>query len=419
MVLAEVSSTNMEIYVRLNNSIDKDFAFQISDKDTVNNKIKKIFALNPKEIGEGTVLSNFLVLRPTIFHKLQPDGYYKSVHPGYLTEGGCLLFHYDSGDAEYLEKLDYDKPLVDQLWPGQLIVPKWSYNKKYIWIYALLMAFWLYTDLPDRISPTPGISLSNNLSRLLIIVFEHLENYDLANQLREEIQVNYNSAMAQYLFFALHVLKIAVLTLFFSLGMANPISFNPFTLYKVATGSHSIKNESSTHLLKSLGWVGAKRGLYEDYRNHYYNYQLEKYGGKVGLFQAGVIRDSVDPGMELHKGEGFQTPLSAKSTISTFEVMASENPRFLLSEEYFLELERTLEGILDKYDGDLEKIDKEVARYRRFGLYETSDKLKEMVKARKAIYLEERRLRREKEKEAKSKKWWRKEAGVTKEKKQD
>ncbi|AHY76420.1 Gsf2p [Saccharomyces cerevisiae YJM987] len=378
----------MEIYIRLNADVEHDYAFQVSNEDTINNKIKKIF---PSKTG----LADLMVLRPSIFHEKEPVKFYKSIHPGYLSEGGCLMFHYEADNEENLEELNDSKPLIDQLWPGQLVVPEWKLSKKNIWVYTIIMLAWLYTDLPDAISPTPGICLTNQLSRLLIPVAKHMDLPEIAAKLEQEVQANYSSLVAQWLFFVMHIFKVGIITLFLKLGIANPISFNPYKLWSLrdltspsANGAkNSGGNNNTTDLktrLRSLGWIGAKRATYDDYQTNYYNYVIDKMGGAVAAYRAGAIRKAAAPGIQLVAGEGFQSPLEDRFTASTFTAIKTER-KFILSEEYFVELENNLKKILEEYDGDIGKMNAEIRRFRRFGIYEPDEKLASLVNLRREI----------------------------------
>lgn len=378
----------MEIYVRLNDDVERDFAFQIDTDDTINTKIAKSF----RKGGEG--VSDFIVLRPTIFHEKQPIGYYKSMHPGYLTEGGCLIFDYDADLKQYKQRLDPDKKLMDQLWPGQLILPEWKKSRENIIIYVALMLFWLYTDLPDAISPTPGICLTNQLSRIAIPIFEHFEKTHIADKLREEIQVNFSGLLAQWGFFVVHILKIALVTMFFTVGMVNPISFNPAVLYKIR--NLQLTDPRIKNLLRSLGWVGAKRGTYDEYQGNFYQFIIDKYGDPAKAFRAGMIKVAAAPGLRLGDGEGFQTPLDQRFTGSTFKTIKEEG-KFIISEEYFLQLEEDLKKNLESCQGDIGRMNNEIRRFRRFGLYEPGEELQELVKLRKETKAKEEEAKKSEE----------------------
>lgn len=381
-------TSTMEVYVRLNNDVERDFAFQVDNEDKITTKIAKAF----REKGEG--VSDLIVLRPTIFHEKLPIGYSKSMHPGYMTEGGCLIFDYDADLKQYKQALDPEKSLMDQLWPGQLIIPEWKVSRTNVLTYVVLMLIWLYTDLPDVISPTPGISLTNQLSRTAIPILEHFDYGHVADRLKMEIQVNYTGVVAQWLFFVVHILKIAVITMFFTTAMVNPISFNPAALYKIR--NMQINDPKLRNLMRSLGWVGARRGTYDEYQGNYYNYIIKKYGDPAKAFRAGMIKVAAAPGFPLGEGEGFQTPLSQRLTASTFKTIKEER-KFVLSEEYFIQLEDDLKKNLDACQGDIGAMNNEIRRFRRFGLFEPGEELTEMVTLRKEAWIEEKKAEKSEE----------------------
>ena len=367
----------MEIYVRFNSDVDHDYAFQLNQDDTVDSKIAKIFSDDPA-VG----LSKIMVLKPTIFHKHIPSAYYKSTHPGYLTEGGCLIFHYGCDSPANIVKLDTEKPLFSQLWPGQLIVPQWEKSYTAIALYSVIMLAWLYTDLPDVVSPTPGICLTNQLSRMIIPLAESYGHQGVAEKLREEVSINFSSFWAQWGFFAVHILKVAFVTLCFITGMANPISYNPIRIIKART--FDVQNANLKKVLQNLGWLGTRRANYDDYQTNFYSYILEKFGSPRAALKANMIRVAAHPGFVLSKGEGFQTPLEQRFTGSTFKTM-DEKKAFVLSEEYFVELEKSLKHNIDLCNGDIGKMNNEIRRFRRFGLYEPSDKIVQLVNDRRSI----------------------------------
>lgn len=367
----------MEVSVRFNADIEKDFAFQVDREDRLKDKIARIFR------KDGTGMGHFMVLRPTIFHKAEPTGFYKSMHPGYMTEGGCVLYDYDADASEYMQLLDEEKPVLEQVWPGQLILPKWDVCKINVFIYALIMLVWLYTDLPDCISPTPGICLTNNMSKLLIPVFDYLELYDFSNHLRLEVTPGYSSLLAQWGFFTLHVFKVLLITLFFAVGICNPVSFNPFRVMSVT--SMDLTQPSIKNLVKFLGWVGIRRGTQEQYQAIFHEYIIKKYGNAAKASKAGMLRVAVNSGFPLSDGEGYQTPLAQRFEIDTFE-KAEKEGKFYFSESYFIELENNLKSNVKKCHGDIGLMNAEVKRFRRFGLFEPNAKLERLVAIRKRTF---------------------------------
>ncbi|SCW00762.1 LAFE_0C11430g1_1 [Lachancea fermentati] len=366
----------MEIYIRFNDDCENDYAFQVSKEDTFQSKTMKIF----EETGG---LSHYMVLKPSIFYKDRPIALYKSMHPGFLTENGCVIFHYDADKKEYLEKLDLtDKKIIDQLWPGQLVVPKWEVNRKTVIIYILTILAWLYTDLPDVISPTPGICLTNQVSKRIMVLAYKFNYVGVANKLKEEIQVNSAGVIAQWLFFLLHILKVLIVTSIFYTGMANPISFNPFKFYSTRSIVVTKNKATIKDTLRDLGWIGAKRATYDDYRDTYYKYAIDKAGGMVPAYKSGAMKSAASPGVALTNGEGFQTPLDKRFTESTFKTM-EKSGKFVLSEEYFIQLEKDLKENIKKCDGVIPNINAEIRRFRRYGLFECSEELSHLVELRK------------------------------------
>ncbi|SCU88514.1 LAMI_0D10374g1_1 [Lachancea mirantina] len=367
----------MEVYIRFNDDCESDYTFQVEKGDTLKTKILRIFDEN-----EG--LSRFMVLKPSIFYKDTPVGLYKSMHPGFLTENGCLIFHYDADKKEYLKELDVKNEIMDQLWPGQLVLPKWELNMTAILTYALIMLAWLYTDLPDAISPTPGICLTNQVSKRLLKVADSLGYHAIAAKLNEEIQVNSAGLIAQWLFFTLHILKVTVITLVFYTGLANPVALNPWKFYRTRKVVVDKDSNQLKDTLRKIGWVGAKKATYDDYRDTYYNYEIEKAGGLVPAYKSGAMQAAANPGLALLPGEGFQTPLDARFTGSTFKTM-EESRKFVLSEEYFVQLEKDLKANIGKCDGEVPKINSEIRRFRRYGLFECGPELAKLVALRKEV----------------------------------
>lgn len=382
----------MEICVRLNDDCESDYTFQVSKEDTFESKIMKMF-----EDKEG--LAGFMVLRPSIFYKRKPVGLNKSMHPGFLTENGCLIFHYDADDKKYLEPLDLkNKKIWEQMWPGQLVLPKWEVSRRNVCVFAAILLAWLYTDLPDAVSPTPGICFTNQMSKRLMYVARWYGYVDVANKLAEEIQVNSAGLVAQWLFFTLHVVKVLFIALVFYTGLVNPVTFNFLNFYKTRKVVITKNADKLKDTLRSVGWIGAKRATYDDYRDSYYNFRLEKAGGLVPAYKSGVMAAAANPGVNLGPGEGFQTPLDKRFTESTFKTM-EKSRKFVLSEEYLIQLEKDLKELIKKCDGDVPKINQEIRNFRRWGLFESGPELTRLVELRKEVAPEAKPLDAEVKKE--------------------
>lgn len=368
----------MEICVRINDDCENDYTFQVSKEDTFESKIMKVFDKN-----EG--LSRFMVLRPSIFYKKQPTGLSKSMHPGFLTENGCLLFHYDADERKYREPLELkNKKIWEQMWPGQLVLPEWELSYRNIAVFAAILLGWLYTDLPDVISPTPGICFTNQLSKRIMVVARWYGYNAIADKLAEEVQVNSAGVVAQWLFFALHFVKVIFVALVFYSGLVNPVSFNFLDFYSTRKVVITKNADKLKETLRSVGWIGAKRATYDEYRDTYYNYRLEKAGGLVPAYKSGIMQVAANPGVNLEKGEGFQTPLDKRFTESTFKTM-EKSRKFVLSEEYLIQLEKDLKEVIKKCEGDVPAINQQIRKFRRLGLLESGPELTRLVELRKEV----------------------------------
>lgn len=364
----------MEVVIRFNDDYENDYIFTIQETHTVKNYLDKMF--EPK-----SVLANLIPLRPSIFYDRKPTKFYKSVCPGTLTYGGSIIANFDATKKEYLEELDPNKPLIEQLWPEQLIVPHWEVRKENVRYYIFFCLIWLYTDLPDFISPTPGHCLSNYISLALLPIVERVADPWFAEKLRAEIQPNSIGKIAQLIFFGIHILKIAVMTLFFGLGMANPLSFNPLVLKKardMTANDPRIKDK-----LRILGWLGLKRATYTVYKKEFKAFMMKKYGGFIGAHKAGVLKRVANPGTKLDDGEGYATPIANRNQ-DTFEIMETEN-KFVLSNKYFAELKREMDNRIALCNGDVEKINVLVKNFRRFGLFEGEKLIKDVVSKKEEL----------------------------------
>ncbi|SCU86905.1 LAFA_0E03686g1_1 [Lachancea sp. 'fantastica'] len=382
----------MEICVRLNDDCESDYTFQIDKNDTFDSKIMKMF--NPK-----TGLARFMVLRPSLFYKIEPKGLTKSMHPGFLTEDGCLIYHYDCDKREYRKPLDLkNKKIWEQLWPGQLVLPQWELSYGNIATFVVLMLAWLYTDLPDVISPTPGICLTNQFSKRLAVLARNFGYNAISEKLLEETQINSAGTIAQWLFFTLHCLKVLFIALVLYTGLVNPLTVNPLNFYYTRKPIISKNTELLKETLRSVGWIGVKRATYDDYRDTYYNYRLEKAGGMVAAYKSGIMKKAATPGVLLETGEGFQTPLDKRFTESTFKTM-EKSRKFVLSEEYLIQVEHDLKEQIKAIDEkEVYKINQEIRKFRRYGFFECGPQLARLVQLRQEVAAEKAAVQSEEEK---------------------
>lgn len=367
----------MEVYIRINDSSEKDTCIQLEETDTVNNKLKLLFT--KKGMGR------YLNLTPTVFHEELPYIFYKSVHPGFMTDTGALLFDEKCDEEKYLVELDAEKPLFKQLWPGQLIIPKFKKSVSITNRYWLFIMFWLYTDLPDFISPTPGMCLTNQISRCLIYIFNYLGFTDLADTMQKEIAPNFTSVGLQIGIFVFHIIKIAILTLYLETGFLNPVSYNPYKNYKLLNEGFGTK--TGKEYAKRLGWIGTQRATDVNYRTGLFNYIINSYGGQVQAYRQGKIPKTMDQGFTLTDGEGFQTPLDQRYKASTFETMEKKR-KFVLADDYYKSLENNLVGNLEKHKkaNNSGKYSEEIRRFRKYGLFDVDEEMQHMVDLRKEVH---------------------------------
>ncbi|CAI8508015.1 unnamed protein product [Hanseniaspora opuntiae] len=163
----ETSVDTMEVYLRLKGDNEKDYLLTLPKKTPL--KDTAIFSKELLNLNKSRLINEFkIVLKPTIFHKSSLSVVNKSCHPGLLIrEGSSIIYDYDADENEYLKPLDLQKPVEDQLWPHQLILPKWELDYFTIFTYITLMTVWLISDIPQYINPWKN----KNLTYLLNLFF--------------------------------------------------------------------------------------------------------------------------------------------------------------------------------------------------------------------------------------------------------
>lgn len=344
----------IEIYIRFNDDFEKDYCFQVLVKDTFAD-LYKIFDTLP------------LALRPSIFYHHRPKGFRMSVDPGYLTEDGAILFTYDAARNTRLVK-DTDV-IAETVWPGQLIVPNWERNDFGFYSTVAFFLVWLYTDLPDFISPTPGHSLTGYMTEALCWAFRKF-GYDYLSEkfladLNEEVGV-----VPQCLFFAMHIFKTLVFFSILYFGSFNP--YKPFVYYL-----NKMPPQVTPEQLTELGWTGARRATIDMYRDHYRDYKIKEFDGMVHAHKMGLFDKLKHLGVKLGKGEGYDTPRRGPR-----KTLADNGEKFYISFDYLIKLGDFFEKYTAEEDVDLAASIKE---YRRYGLLHGSDEIHEKVAERKAV----------------------------------
>ncbi|KAH3687926.1 hypothetical protein WICPIJ_001082 [Wickerhamomyces pijperi] len=356
--ILEQEDARIEIYIRFNDDMEKDYCFSVGLNDDFSSLLKIFSTLQ-------------LSLRPSIFYKQTPIGFKVSHDPGYLTETGGLLFTYEA--ASNTKDVELTDKVSDKCWPGQLIIPVWEpdYATKYSVFLGCLA--WLYTDLPDYYSPTPGICLTNQISRILawgITNFTDFQN--LSEDILKETQINQSGYWAQIGFFTLHLVKILLILVVFWTGIYNPYSVNPIKSARIPKIDASRKQE-----LIDIGWTGAHRATLDEFKEFYREYKIKELGGIVKASRAGAFEKLRNPGVMLGEGEGFQSDLKDVSKLEDLK----DSKLFTLNYEYFLELGSHFEDQLIQSSNP----NKDIKDFRRYGpLVVKSKVIKEIYENRKA-----------------------------------
>lgn len=350
----------VEAYIRFNDDSEKDYCFQVN-VNTHYNDLFKIFNTLP------------ISLRPSLFYSQKPVGFKVSVAPGYLTEDGALLFDNNATDAKYLKSVDLHDKIGDTIWPGQLIVPVWHFYDFGFYMFVSALLVWLYTDLPNFISPTPGICLTTQMTKALSWGLENiLDKPDLAKDFVDDINSDMGIA-PQLVFFVFHILKVVMIFLVVQLGL-----FNPIKLFKFM--GPPVKKDITKEELLELGWTGSKRATVDEYKEYYRNFKIKQYKTVVEAHQAGIFDKLKYLGCPLGNGEGFNTPLDHKSTIA--DLMDEENIKFTLNYAYLARLSLLFEKHINSPDVDVHEA---VKQFRRYGLLQRDETIEKIVELRKTL----------------------------------
>lgn len=349
---AELTSSSLEVYVRFNDDIEKDYCLQITSSTTFRDLLK-VFKTLP------------ISLRPSVFYDSVPKGFVVSTAPGFLTEDGSLLFSYDTNKKEYRKKVTLDALVAKECWPGQLILPVWEFNYFMFYSFILLLGVWLYTDLPDFISPTPGICLTNQMTRVLANLAEKFGYGQAAQALIEDIQAPVG-VTGQCLFFVFHIVKLGALFFIIYGGV-----FNPTRLIRIGK-----LPEVTKEVLIELGWTGSKRATIDEYKEEYRDYKIKEYGGMVPAHQAGLFNKLKNLGCQLGDGEGFNTPVGKNEDAEVVDGKLPMSYKLLIKQGEFFEQHVA--------DFDTAKMNEAIKQFRRYGLLHSNEALAEIVEARKA-----------------------------------
>lgn len=288
-----------DLYIRMNDDSDRDYCFNVDKKASVS-QLMEIFETLP------------MPLSPSYFYNRLPEYFRLSNHPGFLTSEGALLFARDASLEKYTKVINQSKSFEEVAWEGQLFVPVWTLNYRRLLSVLSVLGLWLYSDLPQYMTPTPGISAGILLSKTLDRFSSY--NYSASDP---------GTHLTQWFFFILHLLKVAVIFFVLYIGILNPISLNPLTV-KEFNKHHEINPEK----LLSVGWTGAHRTTPRDWRAMNSKAQIDKLGGVGAALNQGILGDLRFAGVYLGPGEGWDTPLNNTK-------LEADGSKFYLTPEYY------------------------------------------------------------------------------------
>ncbi|KAK9376085.1 glucose signaling factor 2-domain-containing protein [Lipomyces chichibuensis] len=317
----------IDIYVRLNGDIEKDYCFCLP-RDSPIAVLHNIFVALP------------LVLSPTFFYHSKPAGFHLSTSPGFVTTEGALMFNHKGK----LTPIDDTKRIGDVAREGQLFVPIFKHNLRRWFTVVFVLLFWLYTDLPDWASPTPGISIFAIATR----IFEHFlpSDPDVAPEPQS------TDGVVDFIFFLFHVIKVLVIFLIFFFGGYNPSSLNPFHEGPEVTPDN----------LRSIGWTGARRISPDEWREENRTRRIDEVGGAVKAYEKGILMGLSSAGIYLQPGEGWDTPWDfvPTATAETTETpSAKEEPEAILIEETETIIETETETLITSETTEIVAEDKD------------------------------------------------------------
>ncbi|GBL49726.1 glucose repression protein [Candidozyma auris] len=341
----------LEVYVRFNDDLEKDYCFQVATSSRFRDLLR-IFETLP------------ISLRPNLFYSSKPKAFQVSTSPGYLTEDGALLFSYETDQKKFQKNVAMDDLVARHCWPGQLIMPVWEFNYFRFYSFVTFLFVWLYTDLPDFVSPTPGICLTNQASNFIAFIATKFGYGHIADAVIKDVQEPV-SIGGQCVFFAFHVLKIIVVFFVVHVGLFNPRKFR-----------YSKDVEITKEKLLELGWTGSRRATPDEYAEAYREYKIKEHGGMVPAHQAGLFNKLKKLGVWLGEGEGFDTPLSKDNKISDIT-----SDKWVLSYELFVKLGEVFEKHIE--GKGTEELNACIKQFRRFGLMHSDEDIQKLVDLRK------------------------------------
>lgn len=305
---------SFDLYIRMSEDPTKDYCFNVASTAPVSS-LFKVFETIP------------ILLSPSYFFDRIPVGFATSVHPGYLTAEGALLFGEKGHYSKWLKPLPLEDSMSEHIAEGQLVVPIWNPNNRRQYAVIAFLLTWLYLDLPDFVSPTPGLAPSN-------LIFWLADEFLLAPQAPSETDGVFTNRYLQILFFIFHLTKVGFIYLILWNGAWNPKSLNPFLKRK------ALKVPEHEEL-SMIGWTGARRLPPSSWESKYHDYRTYRAGGVVEAFRKGVFLKPT--GLELKEREGWNALAHRKlEEVDVDSHLLDSDGKFVVSRKYFLELAKPL-----------------------------------------------------------------------------
>ena len=329
----------IDVYIRMNDDPERDYCFNV-DRSAPVAKLHEIFTTLP------------MALTPSYFYERLPAGFKLSTHPGFLTSEGALLFTRDAAESgPYLKAIDQNAEIGTVAWEGQLFVPVWRPHMRRILVVASLLLGWLYLDLPQYITPTPGINPTLLISRMFEFV---LPAGAVSGAAVENLGgSDGGSPLTQWMFFLVHVIKCAIIALILYAGLINPLTTNPL---KARFAAKNKAAELTPEKLLAIGWTGTHRATPAEWRESNRKNQIDRVGGVGKAHTMGILEQLRFAGVYLGPGEGFNTPLTTENKNKPFTSLDKTDGKFLLSDEYYkLLLEDISRKLQDETLSDREK----------------------------------------------------------------
>ncbi|RLV91256.1 Glucose-signaling factor 2 [Spathaspora sp. JA1] len=356
----------VDIYLRFNDDMEKDYCFQVKTTTTFKD-LFKIFDTLP------------IALRPSVFYHAYPIGFKKSISPGYVTEDGNFLFDYES-QKQTQHISDLNSRINDHVWPGQLIIPEWEFNDFGFYGFVSFLICWLYTDLPDFISPTPGICLTNQVTKIFAYLAIYFKQDKIAELFLDEGEPV--AIVGQVIFFVFHIMKILMI-----FGLLYTGAFNPIKVFKLPGTRIPSPQDLTKDQLLELGWTGTRKATIDEYKDYYRDYKISEHGGMIQAHRAGLFDTMKHLGSELGEGEGYNTPLTRENMTVKLEQLLEQakqpNFKLKLTYDYFAELGIVFaQNVENKSSSELPEF---IKQYRRYGLLISNENLQAIVKARKGL----------------------------------